>query len=86
MYDKLFERPDVVQQHRTGPSAEERLRFLHHRAKLGASRLTLIQREFPRLCRGGSKSLTVPGVHPRNSYREPRSTRRGETGWTSMKA
>lgn len=42
MFDKLFERPDVVQQHRTGPFAEERLRFLDHRAKLGASRLTLI--------------------------------------------
>ena len=46
----------------------------------------LIQWEFPRLCRGGSKSLTVPGVHPGNSLREPRSTRKGESGWTSMKA
>ena len=27
----------------------------------------LMQREFPRLCRGGSSSLTFPGVHPRNS-------------------
>jgi phosphoglycerate dehydrogenase-like enzyme len=27
----------------------------------------LIQREFPRLCRGGSSSLTFTGVHPRNS-------------------
>ena len=26
-------------------------------------------REFPRLCRGGSNSLTFPGVHPRNSKR-----------------
>jgi hypothetical protein len=24
-------------------------------------------REFPRLCRGGSSSLTFPGVHPGNS-------------------
>jgi type I restriction enzyme M protein len=29
----------------------------------------LIQREFPRLCRGGSSSLTFAGVHPRNSKR-----------------
>jgi len=29
----------------------------------------LIQREFPRLCRGGSSSLTFAGVHPRNSER-----------------
>lgn len=42
MFEKLFERPDVVQQHRTGPFAEARLRFLNHRAKLGASRLTLV--------------------------------------------
>src|SRR5271157_110342 len=46
----------------------------------------LMKREFPRLCRGGTRSLTDPGVHPRNSRREPRSTRKGETGWTSMKA
>ncbi len=43
MFEKLFERPDVVQQHGRGPFAEERLRFLDHRAKLGASRLTLIE-------------------------------------------
>jgi DNA-binding response OmpR family regulator len=29
----------------------------------------LIKREFPRLCRGGSSSLTFAGVHPRNSER-----------------
>ena len=27
--------------------------------------------EIPRLCRGGSSSLTFTGVHPRNSKREP---------------
>src|SRR5271157_5691760 len=48
--------------------------------------LPLMKWEFPRLCRGGTRSLTDPGVHPRNSWREPRSTRKGETGWTSMKA
>jgi ParB family chromosome partitioning protein len=31
--------------------------------------LYLIQREFPRLCRGGSSSLTFTGVHPRNFER-----------------
>ena len=31
--------------------------------------ITLIQWEFPRLCRGGSSSLTFAGVHPRNSER-----------------
>jgi hypothetical protein len=44
------------------------------------------QREIPRLCRGGSRSLTFPGVHPETLRREPPSTRRGETGWTSMPA
>ena len=29
----------------------------------------LIKREFPRLCRGGSSSLTFAGVHPRDSER-----------------
>jgi hypothetical protein len=29
----------------------------------------LIKREIPRLCRGGSSSLTFAGVHPRNSER-----------------
>jgi CheY-like chemotaxis protein len=46
----------------------------------------LIHREFPRLCRGGIRSLTNTGVHPRNSRREPPSTRKGEPGWTSMRA
>ena len=27
----------------------------------------LMKWEFPRLCRGGTRSLTNPGVHPRNS-------------------
>jgi hypothetical protein len=43
MFDKLFERPGVVQQHETGPFAEAHLRFLDYRAKLGASRSTLIE-------------------------------------------
>jgi multimeric flavodoxin WrbA len=43
-------------------------------------------RENPRLCRGGSSSLTFPGVHPETLRREPPSTRKGETGWTSMTA
>jgi len=32
---------------------------------------TLKSGEIPRLCRGGSSSLTFRGVHPRNSKREP---------------
>jgi len=53
---------------------------------LGAVFEMLIHREFPRLCRGGIRSLTNTGVHPRNSIREPPSTRKGEPGWTSMRA
>jgi hypothetical protein len=34
------------------------------------------QRENPRLCRGGSSSLTFSGVHPETLQREPPSTRR----------
>jgi hypothetical protein len=44
------------------------------------------QWENPRLCRGGSSSLTFPGVHPETLRREPPSTPQGETGWTSMQA
>ena len=40
----------------------------------------------PRLCRGGSRSLTFPGVHRGNSDREPPSTRKGDPRWTSTKA
>ncbi|HEX4029924.1 MAG TPA: hypothetical protein VHX20_06130, partial [Terracidiphilus sp.] len=41
--------------------------------KTGAqqSHLSLKGEEIPRLCRGGSSSLTFTGVHPRNSKREP---------------
>jgi hypothetical protein len=46
----------------------------------------LISREFPRLCRGGSSSLTFPGVHPETLRCEPPSTHQGESGWTNMKA
>jgi hypothetical protein len=39
------------------------------------------KREFPRLCRGGSKSLTYPGIDSRDPptrlHREPPSTRNG---------
>src|ERR1039457_2961778 len=36
-------------------------------------------REFPRLCRGCSSSLTFAGVHPGNSESEPPSTLQGES-------
>src|ERR1039458_6670879 len=37
------------------------------------------QWESPRLCRGGSSSLTFPGVHPETLRREPPSTDRKST-------
>jgi hypothetical protein len=43
-------------------------------------------REFPRLSRGGSRSLTLWGVHPETPSREPPSTLQGETGWTNSRA
>jgi hypothetical protein len=43
-------------------------------------------RENPRLCRGDSRCLTVPGIHPRNSKREPAKHTEGVSGWTSMTA
>ena len=43
-------------------------------------------REAPRLCRGGSRSLTDPGVHRGNSNREPPSARKGDfTRWTNTR-
>ena len=36
---------------------------------VGANTGVYSNREFPRLCRGGSNSLTFSGVHPRNSKR-----------------
>ena len=47
---------------------------------------TIANRENSWLCRGGSSSLAFPGVHPETLRRKPPSTRRGETGWTSMPA
>ena len=72
----------------TGPKTDKGKRWSRrNRLKHGIlASDALMKWEFPRLCRGGTRSLTDPGVHPRNSWREPRSTRKGETGWTSMKA
>ena len=43
-------------------------------------------REVPRLCRGGSRSLTFSWVSTvETSDREPPSTRKEETRWTSLK-
>ena len=47
---------------------EAPINFLGHVSSTGHAAL-LIQREFPRHCRGGSSSLTFAGVHPRNSER-----------------
>ena len=46
----------------------------------------LNDRESPPALPGDPSSLTFTGVHPRNSKREPPSARRGESGWTNMKA
>ena len=48
-------------------------------------KLTLFSNEMgvPLVCRGGTKVHTV--VHPEAPWREPKSTRKGETGWTSMR-
>jgi hypothetical protein len=64
------------------PLWRAKIRCLHNRA----SPLSYSQWENPRLCRGGSSSLTFPGVHPETLRREPPSTPQGETGWTSMQA
>lgn len=41
MYDQLFTRPCTIARYRAGPLAEERSRYLQHRADLGTARLTL---------------------------------------------
>ncbi len=43
-------------------------------------------RENPRLCRGGSRSLTYSGVAPETPRREPPSKRQGATGWMNSRA
>ena len=42
-------------------------------------------REIPRLCRGGSNSLTFPEVHRDHRFCEPPSTRKVKSRWTSLK-
>ena len=45
-----------------------------------------LEQENPRLCRGGSRSLTFQGLSiAETSSREPPSTRKEESGWTSMR-
>ena len=43
-------------------------------------------REIPRLCRGGSNSLTFPEVHRDHRFCEPPSTRKVKSGWTSLRS
>jgi hypothetical protein len=38
----------------------------------------LDERETPRLCRGGSQSLTIPGIHPEPEMGAPAGIRSGE--------
>ena len=53
------------EQRERGVSPEE----ARYAAQRAFGNTTLIKWEFPRLCRGGSSSLTFTGVHPRNSER-----------------
>jgi integrase/recombinase XerD len=43
MFESLFQYPTVLQRHREGPAADERQRFLIHRANEGAAHGTLLQ-------------------------------------------
>jgi site-specific recombinase XerD len=43
MFETLFQYPTVLARHRDGPSADERQRFLSHRAQEGAARGTLLR-------------------------------------------
>lgn len=43
MFEKLFQYPSVLARHRQGPAAEERRRFLLHRANEGAAPATLLR-------------------------------------------
>lgn len=43
MFESLFQYPTVLARHRNGPAADERRRFLLHRAKEGAARGTLLR-------------------------------------------
>ncbi len=43
MFESLFQYPTVLSRHREGPAADERQRFLLHRAKEGAARGTLLR-------------------------------------------
>ena len=43
MFESLFQYPTVVARHSEGPAADERQRFLLHRAKQGAAHGTLLQ-------------------------------------------
>jgi hypothetical protein len=42
MFESLFQYPTVLARHRDGPAADERRRFLLHRAKEGAASDTLL--------------------------------------------
>ena len=43
MFETLFHYPSVLARHREGPAAEERQRFLLHRANEGAAPATLLR-------------------------------------------
>jgi hypothetical protein len=43
MFDALFTYPNVLARHEAGPAAEERNRYLVHRASEGIARTTLLR-------------------------------------------
>jgi integrase/recombinase XerD len=44
MFESLFKYPKVLAHHVEGPAADERQRFLKHRAHRGAARNTLLRK------------------------------------------
>ena len=49
------------------------------------TRIALNRAGDPRLCRGGSNSLTFPEVHRDHRFCEPPSTRKVKSRWTSLR-
>ena len=50
MFEELFRRPSAIEQYRTAPLADDRLRYLVHCAERGASRETLCKTAIDQLC------------------------------------
>lgn len=61
MFETLFKRPRILTRHREGPVADERERFLIHRAQEGAARGTLLRIASELLVIAKSINLTTGG-------------------------